>query len=53
MCQRLLRPENHVARLLLRDHDLDRHELTSVFVVDLALECNKFKARIQVTDAKI
>ena len=51
--ERLWRSENHVARLLLRDHDLDWHELTGVFVVDLALQCNEFKARVQITDAEI
>ena len=43
--QRLGRAENHVARPLLRDHDLNWHELTRVSLVRLALKRHKVEAR--------
>ena len=50
---RLLLFKDHVAWLLLSNHQLKRHKLTGVFIVVFSLKCNKLETWAKITDLKV
>ena len=51
--ERRLCTEDHVARPVLCDHELDRHELRRVLAMYFTLECHDFETALKPTNLKV